>query len=390
MSGVMRALTGSALAASVLATGCGAEDPAREGGAAPAPSASAESAAAGGPAASASGWPSATAAGSVSAVAPPPPPPLPLEDVYPETLEEQHAAMFTRMRAVLGVTEPQVDAMKAILAKNAWTGQGNPEVTEYALTRKECRERRAAAGVVDAPSHVCGAPNMVPVPGPDGAPKVCIDRYEFPDVACDYPVTWVSAKHAHQLCGALGKRLCDAHEWEGACAGTVLPVEVEYEFRRGSRKDMKHFHNASREIRWAYGPSQDHAKCATNSAKTEKCTTQGIGWKRCGSNTYPAGSFPACRSPLGVYDQHGNAAEHMNLPLKPDQLASTPDGKLGETEMKGSWFIFQKYQAHDDDCRWRAPDWHASRVMVEESHANYHLGFRCCKDLPGAPAEPTQ
>ncbi len=303
--------------------------------------------------------------------------------------------MVERMRVVLGITEEQATQVRAVLDESKIAGQGNPEISEYALTRKECRERRAAAGVVDPRLQECGAANMVPVPtgaqpGPasgqgagQGAPaaaSICIDRYEFPNVACDYPVTWVSAKQAQDLCAAVGKRICDAHEWEGACAGKLLPVDEEYSFGR-SRKEQKGLHNASREIRWAYGPEKDHTKCATSSHKTEKCTRDGIAWKRCGSNTFPAGSFPECKSPLGVYDQHGNVAEHMNLPLRADQLASIPDGKLGETEMKGSWFIFQKYEAHDDDCRWRAPDWHASRVKVPGSHANYHLGFRCCKSL---------
>jgi hypothetical protein len=51
--------------------------------------------------------------------------------------------------------------------------------------------------------------------------------------------------------------------------------------------------------------------------------------------------------------------------------------------MKGSWFIFDKYRAHEDWCRWRAPYWHGSRVMDPGSHANYHLGFRCCLTLDG-------
>jgi hypothetical protein len=52
--------------------------------------------------------------------------------------------------------------------------------------------------------------------------------------------------------------------------------------------------------------------------------------------------------------------------------------------MKGSWFIFDTYRAHEDWCRWRAPFWHGTRVMDEHSHANYHLGFRCCSTLPTA------
>jgi hypothetical protein len=85
-----------------------------------------------------------------------------------------------------------------------------------------------------------------------------------------------------------------------------------------------------------------------------------------------------------VYDLNGNAAEHMNLPLDPSQMSSLGSTTLGYTEMKGSWFIFDAYRAHEDWCRWRAPYWHGSRVMDPHSHANYHLSFRCCKTL-GTP-----
>jgi len=95
----------------------------------------------------------------------------------------------------------------------------------------------------------------------------------------------------------------------------------------------------------------------------------GGGWNACGSNTYPTGAFPDCRSPLGVYDLNGNAAEHMNLPLNPSQMASRGSLELGVTEMKGSWFIFDTYRAHEDWCRWRAPYWHGTRVMDPHSHA---------------------
>jgi hypothetical protein len=72
----------------------------------------------------------------------------------------------------------------------------------------------------------------------------------------------------------------------------------------------------------------------------------------------------------------------MNLPLDESQMASRGSRALGVTEMKGSWFIFDRYRAHEDWCRWRAPYWHGTRVMDPHSHANYHLGFRCCKTLP--------
>ena len=228
---------------------------------------------------------------------------------------------------------------------------------------------------------------MVPLYDPAGGERprdarVCIDQYEFPNIPCEYPVVWVRANEAVELCRAVGKRICDAHEWEGACAGELLDPSLEYAF--GERRlMMEYLHNRTREVVWAYGATLDQGLCATKSEKSLKCDAPT--WTDCGSNTYPAGAFPNCQSPFGVYDLHGNAAEHMNLPETPDELASL--GGLGQTEMKGSWFIFSTYQAHPDDCRWRAPMWHASRIDDPASHRNYHLGFRCCRDI--APVEPT-
>jgi formylglycine-generating enzyme required for sulfatase activity len=189
-------------------------------------------------------------------------------------------------------------------------------------------------------------------------------------------VVHVRANEAAALCSATGKRLCDAHEWEGACAGALHPSDSEYAWGH-VRREMRALHNARREVVWAYGAAKNHALCATSSAKSPGCP--GSGYERCGSNTMPSGSFPACVSPLGVYDLHGNVAEHMSLPLAPAELGSA--GGKGVTEMKGSWFVFGRIDAHPDDCRWRAPDWHASRVDDPRSHSNYHLGFRCCKDF---------
>jgi formylglycine-generating enzyme required for sulfatase activity len=225
---------------------------------------------------------------------------------------------------------------------------------------------------------------MVPVydPGANETAKdarVCIDQFEFPDIPCAFPVVFPTPREAALLCAAVGKRICDAHEWEGACAGAVHTPEVEYAFGK-ERPYATWLHNEHREVRWAYGAHKNHALCATQAVKSPRCP--GGGWTLCGTHTWPAGSFLACVSPFGVYDQHGNAAEHMNLPLSPAELASR--GGTGATEMKGSWFIFEREEAHEDDCRWRAKDWHPSALMAEDGHRNYHLGFRCCKSV--APA----
>jgi len=356
-----------------------------------------------GPAASASA-PAPEPPASSAAAAPPapppqrtPPPPKPLEpmsplpddELYPDTLEAQREALFKRMVALLLLTDPQMSAVRAIFERSPVLGQGNPKVTEYPMTRKECREARNQAGGFEQDEPICGAPFMAPLYDPvvgesEQGAKVCIDRYEFPGIPCEHPVTGPSAREAAELCAAIGKRLCDAHEWEGACAGALHGPEDEYLFGR-PRKEAKDLHNRDREIVWAYGHDKDHAKCGTRSKKSKGCTSSG--WKRCGTNSFPAGSFPECKSAFGVYDQHGNVAEHMNLPQSLEELTSR--GGTGQTEMKGSWFIFTEFEAHPDDCRWRAPDWHATAVMDPKSHANYHLGFRCCKSIEAGEAGET-
>jgi hypothetical protein len=306
--------------------------------------------------------------------------PGPVDDTPPPTLEKQRRVLFHAMETRLDLTAAQLAEVKRIFEASPVLGQGNPAVARYGMKRSECRRIRAEAGITSRAHPPCDRKNMVPIYDSDTGEtaadaRVCIDQFEFPNLACEYPVVHVTAREAAQLCAAEGKRLCDAHEWEGACAGAVHAPEEEYAF--GQARPLSTWrHNHNREIRWAYGPQKDHALCATGTPKTPGCI--GGGWGQCGSNTYPAGSFPACVSPFGVYDQHGNAAEHMSLPLTPDELGSR--GGVGSTEMKGSWFVFQRQDAHEDDCRWRAKDWHPSKVMAVESHENYHLGFRCCAD----------
>ncbi len=322
--------------------------------------------------------------------------PAPPDEPPPTTLVEQRLSLFHALETQLDLSPDQLAAVEAIVLGSHFIGQGNPKISHHAMSPAECRKIRAEAGhpVTLVSLHPpCDRENMVPLYDPGAGQTaadapVCIDQFEFPDIPCEYPVVYPSSREAALLCVAAGKRICDAHEWEGACAGALHPPEVEYEFGK-PRPYATWLHNKHREIRWAYGPTKDHALCATGAVKSPTCT--GGGYEICGTHTWPAGAFPACVSSFGVYDQHGNAAEHMNLPLAPDQLASR--GGTGATEMKGSWFIFAREEAHEDDCRWRAKDWHPSALMAEDSHWNYHLGFRCCKDVtsstrPSDPAAP--
>ncbi len=306
------------------------------------------------------------------------------------TLAEQNDALFKRLNDVHGLTDAQLSKMKAAFAAGAVMGQGNPDVTQHPMTREQCEDRAKKAGAVfENPQweKICGNKYMAPLydpatQKPEDA-KTCIDQFEFPNIPCEFPVVWVKAKEAQEICAMAGKRMCDAHEWEGACAGALTPPDYAYDKLNGAKgadafRILRSAHNAKQAKRsWSYGPAFKKGVCAQNSTKAANCN--GGDWKNCGSNTYPAGSFSECHSSLGVYDLNGNAAEHMNLPTDPSESASK-GSKLGHTEMKGSWFIWDKFQAHEDWCRWRAPYWHGSRVMDDHSHHNYHLSFRCCKD----------
>lgn len=314
--------------------------------------------------------------------------------VAQSTLAHNNDELLQQLQSVHGLNPAQMQRIRQIFAGSRIIGQGNPAITQHPDTPAGCQRKLATAGVQYANPRflsVCHAPYMAPLYAPSSQQPedagACIDQFEFPDIPCAYPVVWVKAAEAAQLCEAEGKRMCDANEWEDACQGSSQPPDYRFDLARGVAPDeairrMRIAHNQAQAAnkRWSYGPAYEQHICATGSFKTPGCN--GGNWSQCGSNTYPAGDFPACHSPLQVFDLNGNAAEHMNLPISPDQMASRGSTTLGYTEMKGSWFIFDTFRAHEDWCRWRAPFWHGTRVMDPQSHANYHLGFRCCKTLP--------
>ena len=311
---------------------------------------------------------------------------------YP-TLKEQNEALFRQLQRVHGLSDAQMNAIRQIVARSGIMGQGNPAVTHHPMTPEEAQAKVSRLGVSYENSRfekICGAKYMAPLYNPatqqPGDAKACIDQFEFPDIPYAYPVVWVKAREAAEVCSIMGKRLCDAHEWEGACDGDLQPPDYRWDLAKGlsagsAIERMRIAHNSADAAtkRWSYGNTYQKGVCAASSHKSPNCN--GGSWPDCGSNTFPDGAFPECHSPLYVYDLNGNAAEHMNLPLNESQMASRGSRELGYTEMKGSWFIFDTYHAHEDWCRWRAPFWHGSRVMDEHSHANYHLSFRCCKSL---------
>jgi len=306
-----------------------------------------------------------------------------------QTVKDQNNALIEDLKRVHSLNPEQVKKIEEILVSSQVMSQGNPAVTKHPMTPAACQEKRK--GLQENPEFekICGAKHMAPlypVGGNAVDAKACIDQFEFPNIPCSYPLVWTKANEAAEICHVMGKRLCDAHEWEGACQGDVSEADYPFELALNKSdneavKAMRAAHNRKHAPtkKWSFGPAPKKGVCAMNSTKNDGCN--GGDWKRCGSNTYPAGSFPDCKSSLGVYDLNGNAAEHMNLPLNKEQMASLGSRTYGVTEMKGSWFIWDKFAAHEDWCRWRAPYWHGSKLMDAKSHHNYHLSFRCCGDV---------
>ena len=308
-------------------------------------------------------------------------------------LKQQNEVLFRQLKEVRGLSDQQIAAVRKIFERSGYIGQGNPSVTQHPVTPEQCQAKVKQAGVDYQNARfekICGGKYMAPLydpakEQPEDA-KVCMDQFEFPNIPCTYPVTWVKANEAAEICWAVGERIADAHEWEGACEGDLQPPDYEWNTLKGldptaaiAKMRADHNRKDGSTKKWSYGPQYKAGVCATSSTKTAGCN--GGEWSGCGSNTFPTGDFPECHSPLQIYDMNGNAAESMNLPLNAGQMSSSGSHELGYTELKGSWFIFDTYRAHEDWCRWRAPFWHGTKVLDEHSHANYHLGFRCVKTI---------
>lgn len=317
--------------------------------------------------------------------------------VWAQSRRDANEAMFSQMQSVRGLRADQIQKIREIFAQSDRIGQGNPWISKHPLSPQEAA-LRIGKSIRDVQKtyrnkefeRICGGPFVVPLYDPKtqraSDAQVCMDMFEYPNVPMEYPVTWVSPKHAAMLCAAEGKRISDAHEWEGAAAGQLLPPDYPFQMIKGlgmgaAVNTMRAWHNqkyANTANQYSIGQWKAGV-CATASSRTAGC--DGGSYSKCGSNTYPSGSFPNCKSKLGVYDIDGNVAEQMNLPLTEEQMASRGSKTLGVTELKGSWFIWDAYRAHEHWARWRAPFWHGTRFMDNGSHSNYHLGFRCARDI---------
>jgi hypothetical protein len=249
-------------------------------------------------------------------------------------------------------------------------GQGNRAISQHAVGPRACLERLHDV-VLQTPEQRarCGEGNMVPIwdrgSSLETAP-FCIDVFEFPNRPCELPFVWVSASQAARICEAQGKRLCTQDEWSQSCRGDPA----------GGPDRL-----------YAYGDELDLGVCNTEKTRVGSSplcdvSTDERVWNTCGTNTEPSGAFPGCRSRFGVFDQHGNVAEIMTR-FEP------ADGEV-KSQLKGSAFFYVDvakkptdpggyWTRYPDHCNFD-PRWHVEKLDAA-MHANYHLGFRCCKSL---------
>ncbi len=199
---------------------------------------------------------------------------------------------------------------------------GNRALARHAISRAQCLAGLKDTVVqTDEQRAICkGEAYMVPIymNGDPHSARTCIDQFEFPDEPCELPFVWGSPSEAEQLCRVEGKRLCTQQEWTLGCSADPAG-KGRWPYAYGDKLDMTICNtNKPHEA----GPDGKAWRCWVRDATTT--------WNTCSTDTEPGGSFPRCRSRLGVYDQHGNVAEEM----------TRGEGGVIYTQLKGSAFFY--------------------------------------------------
>jgi hypothetical protein len=184
----------------------------------------------------------------------------------------------------------------------------------------------------------------------------CIDRYEYPNRRGAHPTWMLDWYQAQATCESNGKRLCWASEWTAACEGpdhTPFPYGWE---RNHDKCNMDNFFIDPKK----FGPKGQFLFYSKNSDIQSKELARL-------DESVPSGSLESCRSGFGVYDMPGNVDEWVVSDEPPHEVSKWA-GLKG-----GAWGHVRS------QCR-------PMTFSHDPSFTYYFVGFRCCKDVEGAPA----
>ena len=210
-----------------------------------------------------------------------------------QQVREENEALFRQLKEVRGLTDSQLNAVRRFSNGPATSVRGTQR-SPVTLSRRSNARRssRGKAFTMKTPGlknlrRNYLAPLYDPATQRPEDAEVCIDQFEFPNIPCAYPVVWVKAREAAEICSAIGERLADAHEWEGACQGDLQRPDYRFDLARGlspnaavERMRAEHNRTDAATKRWSYGPEYRKGICATSSQKTPGCN--GGSWTGCG------------------------------------------------------------------------------------------------------------
>jgi sulfatase modifying factor 1 len=180
--------------------------------------------------------------------------------------------------------------------------------------------------------------------------RFCMDRYEYPNKVGEKPLVLVDFHEATRLCQEQGRRLCTPAEFNFACEGEeIWPYATGFERDPAKCNIDKEWRKKNRDL-LPYADCMKNKACAAEFAKLDQ--------------RHAIGERTTCVSPFGIYDLNGNVNEWVFVPWGKAPFRGA---------IKGGWW---------------GPVRSRCRPIVtahDEKYTGYEVGFRCCKDVAGAP-----
>lgn len=180
--------------------------------------------------------------------------------------------------------------------------------------------------------------------------RFCMDRYEYPNKVGEKPRVLVDFRDATRLCAEQGRRLCTPAEFNFACEGEeIQPYATGFDRDPTKCNIDKEWRKKHRDL-LPYDECMKNKPCADEFAKLDQ--------------RHAIGERTSCVSPFGIYDLNGNVNEWVFVPWGKSPFRGA---------IKGGWW---------------GPVRNRCRPIVtshDEKYNGYEVGFRCCRDVAGAP-----